>query len=198
MKKLLPIIFVFVLSIAVFGQSAPTKSASIEQLKAKAKPLKKSRVYAIGYDKFTDKSIVSFAAETLTSGTHFLITESLLVLGAEFRFDGKTLNNSIDEFTIIVSGMGKTWQFSNSQHLYIVAGEARFDLGNGLGNSSVGSNVITGAKTYERLDFKIIRKDLETIANAKSVEIKIADRVFTLGDKSKQAFKNVITLGTLE
>ncbi len=74
----------------------------------------------------------------------------------------------------------------NDQRLYVVADEKRFDLGNGAGKSAL-----------ERLDFKIRREDLDTLANAKEIDIKIAERVFKIKPSMQTGFRNILALGTL-
>ncbi len=186
------LILILALTFTTFGQ------VTIDQIKAKSKtaPFKKVKYYGIGYDKFTDKSIVSFA-NVFGGKAGFLMGGSILSFIAEFRFDGQTLNKSIDEFTIGIAGYGKSPQFLKEPHLYIIADNARFDLTPIDSDLSVKSNPITGTMLTERLDFKISRRDLETIANAKSVEVKVSDAIFTVKPEILSGVKSILAFGTL-
>lgn len=193
--KYLPLILILIFSFSAFGQK---DAADLKKQVKTFKDTNDSR-YQIKYDKFEDKTSVLYYGDALNSGLNFTLTGTSIQLYATFIFPGSKLENSIDEFNLLFRASGKEWQFLRNQHLYVIADEQRFDLGEGFRDSEITTRLFfRGLQTVEVLSFKVSREQFEKIAAAKLVELKVGERVFKLKDSVQKGFSNILALGSLE
>lgn len=191
--KILPIILILIFSFSAFGQTGVEEKA----LKEKAKTFKQKKQYLIGYDKFADRTTVLFF-EGLSSTSSYMWSGTIISFSISFNFEGKTLNKSIDDFYLIFSAQGKDFKFLKNRRLYVIADEERFDFGDGDLDADIRRQLFGNYKTEETLIYKISRADLEKLSKAKSVEIKVSDRIFKLKPEMIEGLKNILNLGTVK
>lgn len=185
MKKLslLPIF----LLLLVAGATAQT-GKSIDAIKSEIKTLKANKRVKVAYDKFTDRSAIATAPFNLISGKEAFgltfvdalsrgpygsgagVRGSLaLMLNVFAYFPQQEITKDIDEFTVLLTSGGSNWTFLKGDNtLYMIADEERLQF-----EAADKDNDVDGRHVTEQIAYVIGRNDLEKIANAKSLEIRI-------------------------
>jgi hypothetical protein len=190
MKTLLSITLILVFNFCAFGQT------SIQDLKNELKTFKDTndRQYKITYDKFTDKSRVLYLGDIVSSS---LLPGRMVQLLAAFVFEGDKLTSDVSEYALMFESTGKDWEFLRNRELYVLADGERMVLGEGLRESDIKRTLFMGYQTSELLGFRVTREQLEKMANAKSLEMKVGERVIKLKSSSQKGFRNMLELGKL-
>ncbi len=203
MKKLLSIVFLSFLSVAAFGQTAPTKT--VKELQQQTKSFNNKHQYKVTYDKFEDRSTVlcrgydlvgvmqGFAAamaQGMGRGRGAPVTPSVF-FGAAFQFPSETLTQPVKDYYLLFAYKGEGWEFLKTSKLIIIADGMRMQFGSGEADR----NVNRSGTVSEDIEFLVSRAQLEKLAASKSVEIKIGNFVKTLKPEILEMFANVLKLG---
>ncbi len=198
MKKLFSIIFIFVFSFVAFGQDAQTKT--VKELEQQKKHYKSDRRYMIQYDKFEDRTLVRALGFNLVStmaGAMSIIARggmgaqpTMIFLGAGFMFSGDTLKETPNDYFILFDYSGAEWQFLKTSKLIALVDGERIQFGEGEALRDVGRGGVS-----EKIGFKVSREQLQKLASAKTVEIKIGTYTTPLKTEYMEMFGNVLKLG---
>lgn len=195
MKILLGLFLCLVFSLSAFGQSK-----DFSTLKREAKTFKKSKIYAVGYEKFKDFTLVSFNGATIKSDKGFAFGNgAIITFGVDFVFRGQVLKETNNEFAWNFYAYGQGgWSFLKDRSLYILADGERFELNEGLRDGSVSQGILGTVTTQEKLSFIINRQDLEKFANAKSLEIKLSNSPIKIKTEHQQILKDILQISIIK
>lgn len=190
MKISITIALTLIFALSAFGQK------SVADMKAQLKTFKETndRQYKISYDKFTDKTRVLFQGPVVSQS--FLPGRMLQLLGA-FVFEGENLKVPVTDFALMFQSTGKDWDFLRNRELFVIADGERMALGEGLRDGDIKRTFLSGYQTSEVLGFRLTREQLEKMANAKELEMKVGERQFKLGNGGKRGFANLLALSQI-
>lgn len=197
MKKLLPLLLILIFTGFAFSTFAQTGGMDEKALKTKIKTFERSKYYIAAYNKFDDKTLV-INTFLLNGVGSYMWSGTIIGLSVSFEFPGKVLTKSVDDFQLTFSASGKDWKFQRDQGAIFLADDERINLGTGDLESDVNRRTFGGYQTQETIVFKINRSDLQKLANAKTVEVKVSNRAFTVKKDYLDGFKNMLDLGTIK
>ena len=141
----------------------------------------------VTYDKFGDNTSVrteSVRTPVFMNGSLFMATSCL--------HKGITLAD-IDDLhcSLVFRSSSRSWQFLKSRELIFLADNERINLGEGSHDGDVSRSRYSSGVT-ERMTYKVSRSDLEKLAKASLVEIKLGYAVGRLDPKDLKGIKDVL------
>jgi hypothetical protein len=146
------------------------------------KPVKKPGYFSRArfethYDKFQDKTTVSFKPLPLTGGARLAFKGEMLSLMGAFQFKGKSLAQPVSAAELGFLSTSQDWLFLRDQHLIALVDGERVNLGVAMRDSD-----ISLWQVKEVLVFDVSYETLSKIANGSSVEMQLGSREFKLKD----------------
>lgn len=200
--KLLLIILIFTFSFATFGQDVASVK-TVKEIQSQAKTFRNGKRYAISYDKFEDRTLVSFSGFNMigfgesvamaianSSPNGRTAKASSLALGAGFVFQGDTLKQEPADYFIYFYYSGDDWKFLKSSKLIALVDGERIQFGDGDADRDVKYSGVS-----ELVGFKASKEELQKLSQAKSVEMKIGNFVRVLKPEHLQMFGDILKLG---
>lgn len=137
------------------------------------------------YDKFKDQTIV--ASETVRLGKR---NDGLSMAVKGLHKGEKLLTGDLHSYLVFWSS-SPSWRFLNSRDLIFLADGERISLGKGSHSGDVsGSHYV---HVTETLIYNITREDLEKLAKAASVEMKLGYIETKLDVMDARGFKDILT-----
>lgn len=205
MKTLL---LILIFAFSVFGQYSETPAAAsektVKQLEQQKKKFKFDERYIVKYDKFEDITVVRClgfnmigamegAAEIMSKGMGGYgrtATPSMLYFGVGFLFHGDTLKKEPPAYLLYFNYSGDQWKFLKTAKLIVLLdGEKRLNFGEGAVERDIGRRAVS-----ELIGFKATKEDIQDLANAKTIEIKIGTYAKPLKKESQEMFANILKL----
>lgn len=185
--KILLLILLLLSTSFVFGQK------TIDQLKSETKNFRNNKRFEIEYDKFKDKSAVSFSSFSVLS------TErggGIIYFGLSFSYDGETLKSSPEKYNLFFLSSGSVWRFLKNRNLIFLLDAERLPFGEGAHNGRIVSSRRSSGVS-ESVTFSITRKDLERLVNSKETEFQLGSFTGKLTDEHKQMLKDMLKLSAI-
>jgi hypothetical protein len=180
---------------AFFGVSAQTETTSLKDLQAEAKRFKNKKRYVIKYDDATNQTNVFFHYAILKGIEEDTDDKFRTGIGAGFFFPGQDFSGRREEFGVTLTA-GPGWSFLSDRRISITADGKTFELEEGTRDTSVERSLYDKKRTGEILIFKIKRSDLEELAAAQKVEMRLSGRNYVLKPEHQRIFSNILSLGT--
>ena len=194
MKKYVSIILL--MTALALGAFAQTDNPSLKDLQSKAKKFKTKKRYVIRHDADVDQTNVFFHYSILKGTEEDTNDKFRTGIGAGFFFKGQTLPASTEKFSITFTA-GQGWSFLSDRKMTVTADGKSYTLEEGTRDTSVERSLYGKKRTGEILLFGITRADLEALANAQKVEMRLSGKNYLLKPEHQQIFRNILTLGTL-
>lgn len=166
--------------------AAQSPGVTTEQLKERTKTFRNNKRFSVEYDRFKNLTHISVGPFRVEDGL-----VSGLSVEAWFTFKGTTRPAETTTVYLTVSRYGSGWAFLDDRRLLAIIDGQRLDFGEGDRESSVRRGGVSEALYYD-MPFE----RFEQVANAKSVEMRIASKEFTLKDEHREAFRDLISLAT--
>lgn len=178
--KILSIILLLALTVA--GQTT-------DEMKAKAKAAK-IKDLVITYDKFKDRSIITTKPQNLIGswegGAKIFAAgmvgpvagpaQTILFVQAGYQYVGNILKETPVEYTLAFTSASKSWVYlKGDNNLYVLCDGLRIELHPVGKDSDVNLGMFYDVSVSETIGFVISRTDLDRIANANIVELKLGD-----------------------
>lgn len=194
MKKLLPLL-ILVFTVSAFGQDdldvlKTLKNLDLRTINEKIAILPDKGNYTYEYDKFKDRSFVDFSDGVIHRSKTSRNPAVSVQMQTTFTFAGKELPETANRFTFIFRAPSyRGWNFLYDHSLTFLADGGRIPLGEGSRNSSISQN-------QEWLYYTVLRSDLETLANAKTLEMQLGSFEASISEKQRRGLQNILKLST--
>ena len=183
MKKyfLLPLIVLLAVG-AAFGQSK-----SNEAIAKQIKDLKAEKNITLSYDEASKMSKIMVVGDDFGSEQDKRIGVEAMNFGMAFFYQGKTLTAAPDEINFTFWVLNKKPRFASSHTWTATLGDETLDLGDARYVSKPKENM-------EYLNFKISRRNLEKIAKASEVKLKIGNAEIKFTPEHLKTFANLLKI----
>ena len=171
-----------VLTVPVCGQS-------VESLKARIKK-EKIKDVAVGYDKFRDQTLISTTPKNLIGnwegataivaagmGGPGVTGQSILLLTVRTTWRTQTLSETPADFELVFTSSANNWVYlKGDNNVYFLLDGERLELhpiakDSGLTYDPIGP----GVGVSEEISFRVTRDDLQKVATAKKVELRLGN-----------------------
>jgi TonB family protein len=185
-KKILPIVTALVFASVIFGQStdaklndkgeitisAPTPTPTPESDPAFRLQADKPRpAVEFSFDRFKGLTIAKSVEMPLISQGRFSgLYGNSISAQIEFGFFGRALMTEVNEFTLCFKSESRDWRFLEGSRLILIADNLRLESAKGERDDYI-SMYSPGVTEWIR--YKLTRRQLENISNAKKVEFQI-------------------------
>lgn len=133
----------------------------------------------VKYDKFKDQT-------TATSDTY--LSKGLQMYVKAMHRGEKSEDI---QYFLVFRDSGKDWQYLRSHGLIFLADGSRMDLGTGAHDGKINTSRF-GSSVSEVMMYRIVRADLEKLANSSLVEMKLGRTELVFGEKDKKAVKEML------
>jgi hypothetical protein len=177
-----------------FGVFAQTETSSVKDLQSAARKFKNKKRYVVKYDETAGQTNVFFHYAILKGTEEDTDDKFRTGIGAGFFFPGQAMPAAVEEFGITLTA-GQGWSFLSDRRVSVTADGKSFELEEGVRDSSVERSLYDKKRTGEILIFKLKRADLETLASAARVEMRLSGKNYLLKPEHQQIFKNILSLG---
>jgi hypothetical protein len=201
MKTLFSITLILIFVFCAIAQETKTTKEIQEQ----AKKLKNGGRYHVKYDRFEDRTVAVFTGFNLiTGGEQFAAALAgsmggygrassipMLMLGAGFYYHGETLHETPNDYAIFFNYSADSWKFlKNSKLIAMIDDNERIQFGEGEVDRDIKFQGV-----QELVIFKASKEDMQKLADAKKLEIKIGNLERKLKTEHIQMFADVLKLG---
>lgn len=174
--------------------AAHAQERTNEQLKQQAKHFKNSKRFVVSYDKFKDETLVKTGPFAISGTARYMAGGGFIFLSAAFRFGGLAIKEQINEIALILEHQGNDWQFLTTKEVYFLI-DGRREVNPALRESSVGRGGLGSmGVTSEILLIKVSPELFESLATAKSVELRAGSYETKLKEEHQRAFRDLLTL----
>ena len=168
---------------------AQVKTQTESDIKAKIKGFKNNKRFEVYYDKFKDQTRVAVSSFNVGGDGAYIMSGSMLGIGAYFFFEGKELKGEIKHYILFFNSTSREWRFLRNSQLYALVDGERFELGEGTRRSDVRQGGVS-----EQLLFKLPEDIFKKLAEAKSAELRVGPVEMTLKAEHKTAFRDLYNL----
>ncbi len=145
------------------------------------------------YDKFKDKTFVRSEIFYAWPEGRSKDADVHIRVATGFAYAGKKLNINIARFYISIISHSDSWLFLQNHSLILFVDAKRIRLGIGYHSGEILSHGVG-----EVIDYWIDRKDLATIANAKTVEMQIGGVELQMSYDFNTYLKDTLAAGTVK
>lgn len=176
--KTLIFLIIFLALVPAFGQSP----SGVDALKAKAK-FQKLKDLIIGYDKFKDQTMIATKPHNLIGswegGMGIVVGSPQIALAVYVLsvFKGSNLAEPPERYSLLFVSLGNRWNYIKGDNtLYLIVDGERQELEPDAKDSEIMRSAFDGkVTTGETLGFIITRAELEKLANAKEIELRLGN-----------------------
>jgi len=182
MRKLLPLLVVFVLAIGAFAQSK-TNDAIQKQIKS----LKADKTFTLTYDKSSNMSKLMVTSDNFSEADAKKAGIQAMSFGMAVFYQGEALTTAADQIPITFWVMSKKPQFAANHKWSAVIGKGIVDLGGAQYAARERENM-------EYLNFKISRAVLQDIVSVSADKITLGVHEFQFTAEHITLFKNLLKL----